>query len=130
MQESTRDLKTPEPAPVKRKQTAVTAGFIPRPSGPLMEIPTSATSLKYRPDIDRLRAVAVLSVLAFHIGLSRTPGGFVGVDVFFVISGYLISSIIFSEIAGSRFSVIRFYERRILPALFANICRRIRSRDC
>jgi peptidoglycan/LPS O-acetylase OafA/YrhL len=87
-----------------------------------MEIPTSATSLKYRPDIDGLRAVAVLSVLAFHIGLSRTPGGFVGVDVFFVISGYLISSIIFSEIAGSRFSVVRFYERRIrriLPAYFA-----------
>lgn len=87
-----------------------------------METATATTSLKYRPDIDGLRAVAVISVLAFHIGLSRTPGGFVGVDVFFVISGYLISSIIFSEIAGSRFSVIRFYERRtrrILPALFA-----------
>jgi peptidoglycan/LPS O-acetylase OafA/YrhL len=86
-----------------------------------MEIPISATGLKYRPDIDGLRAVAVLSVLAFHIGVSRTPGGFVGVDVFFVISGYLISSIVFSEIAGSRFSVIGFYERRIrriLPALF------------
>jgi peptidoglycan/LPS O-acetylase OafA/YrhL len=66
--------------------------------------------------------VAVLSVLAYHIGLSKTPGGFVGVDVFFVISGYLISSIVFSEIAASRFSVIRFYERRIrriFPALFA-----------
>src|SRR5215831_2323306 len=84
--------------------------------------PSSATrtALKYRPDVDGLRAVAVLSVLAFHIGLSRTPGGFVGVDVFFVISGYLISSISFSEIAGSLFSLVGFYERRIrriLPAL-------------
>jgi peptidoglycan/LPS O-acetylase OafA/YrhL len=79
------------------------------------------TALKYRPDIDGLRAVAVLSVLAFHIELSLIPGGFVGVDVFFVISGYLISSIVFSEIASSRFSVIGFYERRIrriFPALF------------
>jgi peptidoglycan/LPS O-acetylase OafA/YrhL len=79
-------------------------------------------ALTYRADIDGLRAVAVLSVLAFHIGASVAPGGFVGVDVFFVISGYLISSIVFAEIAGSRFSVIRFYERRvrrIFPALFA-----------
>jgi peptidoglycan/LPS O-acetylase OafA/YrhL len=79
------------------------------------------TALKYRADIDGLRAVAVLSVLAFHIGLSKTPGGFVGVDVFFVISGYLISSIVFNEIAAGRFSVIGFYERRIrriFPALF------------
>jgi peptidoglycan/LPS O-acetylase OafA/YrhL len=79
------------------------------------------TALKYRADIDGLRAVAVLSVLAFHLGITDTPGGFVGVDVFFVISGYLISSIIFHEIAASRFSVIGFYERRIrriFPALF------------
>ena len=82
----------------------------------------SRTGLKYRADIDGLRAVAVLSVLAFHIGLSRFAGGFVGVDVFFVISGYLISSIIFAEISASRFTIIRFYERRIrriFPALFA-----------
>lgn len=80
------------------------------------------TALKYRPDIDGLRAVAVLSVLAFHIRLRGVQGGFVGVDVFFVISGYLISSIVFSEIAESRYSVIGFYERRIrriFPALFA-----------
>jgi len=79
-------------------------------------------ALAYRADIDGLRAVAVLSVLAFHIELTQFSGGFVGVDVFFVISGYLISSIVFSEIADSRFSVIRFYERRIrriFPALFA-----------
>jgi peptidoglycan/LPS O-acetylase OafA/YrhL len=80
------------------------------------------TALKYRPDIDGIRAVAVLSVLAFHIRLSAFSGGFVGVDVFFVISGYLISSIIFFEIADSRFSIVGFYERRIrriFPALFA-----------
>lgn len=80
------------------------------------------TALKYRADIDGLRAVAVLSVLAFHIRLRGVQGGFVGVDVFFVISGYLISSIVFSEIAESRYSVIGFYERRIrriFPALFA-----------
>jgi peptidoglycan/LPS O-acetylase OafA/YrhL len=77
--------------------------------------------LKYRPDIDGLRAVAVLSVIAFHLGAGHLPGGFVGVDVFFVISGYLISAIVFSEIAASRFSVAAFYERRIrriFPALF------------
>ncbi len=79
------------------------------------------SALEYRADIDGLRAVAVLSVLGFHAGLSKVSGGFVGVDVFFVISGYLISSIVFSEIAASRFSVIGFYERRIrriFPALF------------
>jgi len=78
--------------------------------------------LKYRPDIDGLRAVAVLSVVAYHIGALHLTGGYIGVDVFFVISGYLISSIVFSEIADSRFSIIAFYERRIrriFPALFA-----------
>jgi peptidoglycan/LPS O-acetylase OafA/YrhL len=82
----------------------------------------AGSGLKYRADIDGLRAVAVLSVLAFHIGLSRFGGGFVGVDVFFVISGYLISSIIFAEINGSRFTISGFYERRvrrIFPALLA-----------
>jgi peptidoglycan/LPS O-acetylase OafA/YrhL len=76
---------------------------------------------KYRPDIDGLRAIAVLSVLAFHLGWSRMAGGFVGVDVFFVISGYLISAIVFSEVATSSFSILAFYERRIrriFPALF------------
>jgi peptidoglycan/LPS O-acetylase OafA/YrhL len=76
---------------------------------------------KYRPDIDGLRAVAILSVFAFHLSPATVSGGFVGVDVFFVISGYLISAIVFSEIADHRFSVIGFYERRIrriFPALF------------
>src|ERR1017187_1726656 len=79
------------------------------------------SGLSYRPDIDGLRAVAVLSVLACHLEIVRMAGGVVGVDIFFVISGYLISSIVFAEIAGSRFSVLSFYERRIrriFPALF------------
>jgi peptidoglycan/LPS O-acetylase OafA/YrhL len=67
----------------------------------------------YRPDIDGLRAVAVLAVLIYHAFPGRLPGGFVGVDIFFVISGYLISGIIFSELAGNHFSFLHFYERRI-----------------
>jgi peptidoglycan/LPS O-acetylase OafA/YrhL len=80
------------------------------------------STLKYRPDVDGLRALAVLSVLGCHLQLSGMAGGYVGVDVFFVISGYLISSIMFAEIAASRFSILSFYERRIrriFPALFA-----------
>jgi peptidoglycan/LPS O-acetylase OafA/YrhL len=74
----------------------------------------------YRPDIDGLRAVAVLSVLAYHAFPDLLPGGFVGVDVFFVISGYLITGIIRGEIAQQRFSVLEFYKRRarrLFPAL-------------
>lgn len=76
-------------------------------------------SIAYRPDIDGLRAVAVLSVLLFHLGFNFIPGGFVGVDIFFVISGYLISKIIYTEIENKRFSITNFYvrrARRILPA--------------
>ena len=74
----------------------------------------------YRPDIDGLRAVAVLSVLFFHTGMSIFSGGYVGVDIFFVISGFLITTIIIREIAANDFSLARFYERRfrrILPSL-------------
>ena len=77
--------------------------------------------MKYRREIDGLRAVAVLPVILFHAGLSAFGGGFVGVDVFFVISGYLITSIILIERSEGNFSIARFYERRarrILPALF------------
>jgi len=75
----------------------------------------------YRPEIDGLRAVAVMPVILFHGGITGFEGGFVGVDVFFVISGYLITSIILREKAEGRFSLLRFWERRarrILPALF------------
>lgn len=67
----------------------------------------------YRPDIDGLRALAVLSVVVFHTFPSMLPGGFVGVDVFFVISGFLISQIILSEHQSGRFSYATFYGRRI-----------------
>ena len=76
---------------------------------------------RYRRDVDGLRAVAVIPVVLFHSGLTILSGGFVGVDVFFVISGYLITSIIWGEINQGRFSIVRFYERRvrrIFPALF------------
>jgi peptidoglycan/LPS O-acetylase OafA/YrhL len=78
--------------------------------------------LKYRADINGLRAVAVLAVVANHVGIELFHGGFLGVDVFFVISGYLISGIIFSEVKAGNFSVRKFYERRvrrIFPALAA-----------
>jgi peptidoglycan/LPS O-acetylase OafA/YrhL len=71
-------------------------------------------------DIDGLRAVAVLPVLAYHVGIHSVPGGFIGVDIFFVISGFLITQVLLQDIDGGRFSLIKFYERRvrrILPAL-------------
>jgi peptidoglycan/LPS O-acetylase OafA/YrhL len=67
----------------------------------------------YRPDIDGLRAIAVISVVAFHAFPDLAPGGFVGVDIFFVISGFLISSIIFGGLAQNQFSFVDFYRRRI-----------------
>ena len=81
-------------------------------------------SLRYRPDIDGLRAIAVVPVVLYHYGVPGFGGGFVGVDVFFVISGYLITALIAGEIATGEFSVLKFYERRvrrIFPALFAMI---------
>jgi peptidoglycan/LPS O-acetylase OafA/YrhL len=76
---------------------------------------------KYRPDIDGLRAVAVLPVVFYHLNISLVSGGFVGVDVFFVISGYLITSLISAEMFAGTYSITKFYvrrARRIFPALF------------
>jgi len=79
--------------------------------------------MKYRPDIDGLRAVAVIGVLLFHFGFPGVSGGFVGVDVFFVISGFLITRLIVDEVAGQgTFSFANFYlrrARRLLPAMLA-----------
>ena len=79
---------------------------------------------RYRPEIDGLRAIAIMPVIFYHAGFQIFSGGYVGVDIFFVISGYLISSIILSEIEAGKFSIINFYQRRarrILPALFCVI---------
>jgi peptidoglycan/LPS O-acetylase OafA/YrhL len=80
----------------------------------------AAKALDFRPDINGLRALAVLGVVIFHADRAWLPGGFVGVDIFFVISGFLISRIILAQCAGGRFSLAMFYARRakrILPAL-------------
>lgn len=80
-------------------------------------------AIAYRPEIDGLRAVAVLSVVLYHFGISGLDGGFVGVDVFFVISGYLIGGILWAEMTQTgRVSLVRFYIRRfrrLAPAFFA-----------
>lgn len=81
-----------------------------------------SATLRYRPDIEGLRAVAILPILLFHAGVTTMAGGFVGVDVFFVISGYLIASIILREQQNDSFTLLGFYRRRIvriLPALLA-----------
>lgn len=77
--------------------------------------------MKYRADVDGLRALAVLPVIAYHMGISGIPGGFTGVDIFFVISGYLICGIIYNGAMNNTFSYLDFYKRRslrILPPLF------------
>ncbi len=77
--------------------------------------------MNYRPDIDGLRAIAVLAVIFYHLDFTSISGGFVGVDIFFVISGFLITKIIYAEIQAGCFSISEFYIRRIrriFPALF------------
>jgi peptidoglycan/LPS O-acetylase OafA/YrhL len=78
-------------------------------------------NIKYRPEVDGLRAIAVCAVLLFHAEFSAVPGGFMGVDIFFVISGFLITSIIIKDLKNDTFSFWAFWERRfrrILPPLF------------
>jgi hypothetical protein len=89
-----------------------------------MDLPRSAAGCPakpaYRPDIDGLRAIAVLSAVGFHAFPSHVEGGFIGVDMFFVISGFLIGTIIFDGLSQNAFSFIEFYGRRIrriFPAL-------------
>jgi peptidoglycan/LPS O-acetylase OafA/YrhL len=75
----------------------------------------------YRPDVDGLRAIAIISVVGFHAGIRAFHGGFVGVDIFFVISGYLIGGIVYRETTSKTFTFAKFYRRRakrILPAFF------------
>src|SRR4051812_8041565 len=76
--------------------------------------------MKYQPEVDGVRALAVVPVVLFHAGFPLFSGGYVGVDVFYVISGYLITGIIIGDLDKNRFSLIHFYERRvrrIIPAL-------------
>ena len=77
--------------------------------------------MKHRPEIDGLRAFAVMPVILYHAGFSAFSGGFIGVDIFFVISGYLITLLILQALSRGDFSIRQFYARRarrILPALF------------
>lgn len=76
--------------------------------------------LKYRGDIDGLRAISCLAVMLFHAKFAWLGGGYVGVDVFFVISGYLTTSIVFNQVKTGKFNLLRFYQKRaarLLPAL-------------
>lgn len=103
-------------------QTARRAASASQPSATQAVSPAAAASQSYRPDIDGLRAIAVLAVIAFHANSRLMPGGFAGVDVFFVISGYLITGLIFDALESGTFSYAGFYARRIkriFPAYIA-----------
>ena len=77
--------------------------------------------MQYRAEIDGLRAVAVIPVILFHAGFEQFSGGFVGVDIFFVISGYLITTIILSELEQGTFSLVNFYDRRARRILIIHL---------
>lgn len=86
--------------------------------------PNISSSTQYRPDVDGLRAIAVLAVILYHANLALFSGGYIGVDIFFVISGYLITSITVNELNKDKFTFINFYIRRVkrlFPALFTLI---------
>jgi peptidoglycan/LPS O-acetylase OafA/YrhL len=88
-------------------------------------LPLSSHPSQYRPDVDGLRAIAVLLVMNFHAFPEAITGGFIGVDIFFVISGFLITGIIARELDLERFSLFGFYVRRIrriFPALIVVLC--------
>jgi peptidoglycan/LPS O-acetylase OafA/YrhL len=110
------------PAASSRRRRALRSGlFTQSPEYSILISAFGVESVKYRSDVDGLRAVAILPVVLYHSGIDRLSGGFVGVDVFFVISGFLITSIISEEARRGSFSILSFYERRarrILPALF------------
>jgi peptidoglycan/LPS O-acetylase OafA/YrhL len=92
--------------------------------GPDAPLRRDADNVKYRPDIDGLRAIAVLSVIFFHVGFGRFGGGWVGVDVFFVISGFLITRLIRDEYQAGTFSFAGFYARRarrLFPSFFFTV---------
>ena len=77
--------------------------------------------MQYRRDIDGLRALAIVPVVLYHAGAHYFPGGFVGVDVFFVISGFLITGILYRDVSSGKANLVNFYVRRIkriLPALY------------
>src|SRR4051812_40406453 len=75
------------------------------------------TPVSYLPFVDGLRALSILAVVGFHVGIPGFSGGFVGVDIFFVISGFLIISQIAFEVEAGRFSILKFYSRRALRIL-------------
>jgi peptidoglycan/LPS O-acetylase OafA/YrhL len=108
----------------------IAADFGPWEPGPVLQAAYDAKpaprahARAYRPDIDGLRAIAVLAVLLFHCGVPGFSGGFVGVDVFFVISGFLITGQLAGDIEAGQMSIGRFYDRRIrriAPALFVTL---------
>src|ERR1700741_4005382 len=106
--------------PAKTCQRSGAAHRVPRSRDLWMGRSLSLPSAQYRPDVDGLRAIAVMLVMNFHAFPASMPGGFIGVDVFFVISGFLITGIIARELEQKRFSLLTFYGRRIrriFPAL-------------